>query len=178
MNTTQNDVILVDEFDTEIGQMEKLEAHQKGVLHRAFSVLIFNSKKEMLLQQRAFGKYHSEGLWTNACCSHQAANETTFEAASRRLQEEMGMTCTFKEGFKFRYKTELENNLIENELDHVILGFSDENPNINPTEAQDYKWIAMEDLRIDMQLHPQKYTVWFKLILLDHNKELMQSLNS
>ncbi len=177
MNTTQNDVILVDEFDTEIGQMEKLEAHQKGVLHRAFSVLIFNSKNELLLQQRAFGKYHSEGLWTNACCSHQAANETTFEAAARRLHEEMGMRCSFKEGFKFRYKTELENNLIENELDHVILGFSDENPILNPSEAQDFKWISMDNLLNDMHQHPEKYTVWFKLILLDHYEELIQSLN-
>jgi isopentenyl-diphosphate delta-isomerase len=167
----------VDEFDTEIGQMEKLEAHQKGVLHRAFSVLIFNSKNELLLQQRAFGKYHSEGLWTNACCSHQAANETTFEAAARRLHEEMGMRCSFKEGFKFRYKTELENNLIENELDHVILGFSDENPILNPSEAQDFKWISMDDLLKDMHLHPEKYTVWFKLILLDHYQKLIQSLN-
>jgi len=177
LNTTQNDVILVDEFDTEIGQMEKLEAHQKGVLHRAFSVLIFNSKNELLLQQRAFGKYHSEGLWTNACCSHQAANETTFEAAARRLHEEMGMRCSFKEGFKFRYKTELENNLIENELDHVILGFSDENPILNPSEAQDFKWISMDNLLNDMHQHPEKYTVWFKLILLDHYEELIQSLN-
>jgi isopentenyl-diphosphate delta-isomerase len=167
----------VDEFDTEIGQMEKLEAHQKGVLHRAFSVLIFNSKNELLLQQRAFGKYHSEGLWTNACCSHQAANETTFEAAARRLHEEMGMRCSFKEGFKFRYKTELENNLIENELDHVILGFSDENPILNPSEAQDFKWISMDNLLNDMHQHPEKYTVWFKLILLDHYEELIQSLN-
>lgn len=177
MNTTQNDVILVDEFDTEIGQMEKLEAHQKGALHRAFSVLIFNSKNELLLQQRAFGKYHSEGLWTNACCSHQAANETTFEAAARRLHEEMGMHCSFKEGFKFRYRTELENNLIENELDHVILGFTDENPILNPSEAQDFKWISMGELLDDMHQQPEKYTVWFKLILLDHYKELIQSLN-
>lgn len=177
MNTIENDVILVDEFDTEIGHMEKLEAHQKGLLHRAFSVLIFNSKQEMLLQQRALGKYHSEGLWTNACCSHQAPKETTFEAAARRLQEEMGMICSFKEGFKFRYRTELENNLIENELDHVIIGYCDENPILNPTEAQNFKWVKMEELLEDMQLNPKIYTVWFKLILTDHFKQLTQSLN-
>jgi isopentenyl-diphosphate delta-isomerase len=177
LNTTQNDVILVDEFDTEIGQMEKLEAHQKGVLHRAFSVLIFNDKKEMLLQQRAYGKYHSEGLWTNACCSHQAPNESNFEAAKRRLMEEIGMECTLKKGFTFRYKTNLENNLIENEFDHVILGFSNENPILNPTEAIDYKWISILDLLDDMHKKPEKYTDWFKLILLDHYDQLTQSLN-
>ena len=116
-------VILVDANDNPIGLMNKLEAHEKAVLHRAFSVFVLNEKNEIMLQQRASHKYHSPLLWTNTCCSHPRENETYKEAAQRRLQEEMGMTCTFKEGFKFRYRTELENNLIENELDHVIIGY-------------------------------------------------------
>lgn len=162
------DVILVDSQDNEIGRMEKLEAHQKGILHRAFSVFIFNNQNELLLQRRAFGKYHSEGLWTNTCCSHPVPGERILDAAKRRLKEEMELECSLQSSFSFIYKAKLDNNLTENELDHVVIGFSDETPHINPSEAIAFKWQKLEDIVTDIKNHPNHYTAWFKIILTEH----------
>ena len=137
-------VILVDKTDHQIGEMEKQEAHIKGLLHRAFSIFIFNSKGEVLLQQRAFHKYHSGGLWTNTCCSHPRNGETTIQAANRRLMEEMGMSCVLTEEFSFIYKAKLDNDLYEHELDHVLFGTTDLLPQINKEEVADYKYSSFK----------------------------------
>lgn len=171
-----NDVILVNELDEVVGSMEKLEAHQKGVLHRAFSVFVFNAKNELLLQRRAFGKYHSEGLWTNTCCSHPAPGETTIEAGKRRMKEEMGMEIDPEPLFSFIYRAELDNSLIEHELDHVLVTFSDETPHLNPEEAIAFKWMTLEDLRNDIKQNPDQYTAWFKIILEEHYHQFSQIL--
>lgn len=157
-------VILVNENDEPIGLMEKLEAHQKGVLHRAFSVFILNDKNELMLQQRAQSKYHSPLLWTNTCCSHQKPNETNTEAGTRRLQEEMGFTTELLDVFSFIYKAPFDNGLTEHELDHVLVGKFNEEPNINPTEVEAWKWMAIEDIKEDLRINPEQYTVWFKII--------------
>lgn len=159
-----NDVILVDEFDRQIGTMEKMEAHVKAVLHRAISVFIFNSKGEWLLQRRALEKYHSPGLWTNTSCTHPAPGETSPEAAHRRLHEEMGMRAELREVFSFKYIQELENNLTEHEYDHVFVGISDVLPVPNAGEVVDYKYISFEDLHREVSENPEKFTAWFKLI--------------
>jgi isopentenyl-diphosphate delta-isomerase len=156
-------VILVDENDTQVGLMPKLEAHQKGILHRAFSVFIFNSNHQLLLQKRAVSKYHSGGLWTNTCCSHPREGEETLDAAKRRLIEEMGIKTNLRKVFDFIYKAELDNELTENEFDHVYYGIYDEDPTINTEEADDFKWIDMETLNNDIILNGQNYTVWFKI---------------
>lgn len=157
-------VILVDEDDQEKGVMEKLEAHQKGVLHRAISVFILNSEGQWLLQQRAFDKYHSKGLWTNTCCSHPYPGESSLESANRRLREEMGMSSDLQELFSFTYQEALENELIEHELDHVFVGFSDSEPQINSEEVHDFKYLSYEELHQDVRAYPDNYTVWFKMI--------------
>jgi isopentenyl-diphosphate delta-isomerase len=171
-STNYNQVILVDTNDNEIGVMEKLEAHEKGLLHRAFSIFVFNENKELLLQRRALNKYHSAGLWTNTCCSHQAPGETNLIAGNRRLKEEMGMSCELMPVFHFVYKADLENNLTEYELDHVMIGFSNSQPVINTEEVCDYKWITIEDLIYDLKEHPEHYTVWFNLIFEQHLHQL------
>lgn len=158
-------VVLVNEDDEEVGLMPKLEAHQKGVLHRAFSVFIFNSEGEMLLQQRAFGKYHSEGLWSNTCCSHPLPDESTHHGAVRRLQEEMGIEAEIQFLFTFQYHVKLENGLAENELDHVFWGISDAVPEINTEEVSNYKYIRMEDLKADLVQNPESYTEWLKICI-------------
>jgi len=158
-------VILVDEKDKEIGLMPKLEAHQKGVLHRAFSVFIINSQGEMLLQQRALGKYHSEGLWSNSCCSHPFPGENTADAAQRRLMEEMGINTTLNFLFSFIYKAKLGNGLFEHEYDHVYFGVYDKEPVINTSEVAAWKYISMQELQKDIEQHPSLYTEWFKLSL-------------
>lgn len=175
-NQFHSDVILVDELDKELGIMEKMEAHRKGYLHRAFSIFVFNSNNELLIQQRAFGKYHSEGLWTNTCCSHPGPGESILEAAHRRLQEEMGFTCELRYTFHFIYHIELDNELIEHELDHVIIGFSDNSPVLNPEEAIAYKWIDLETLKKDLKTNPEEYTYWFKIIIQEHFDKLKQHL--
>jgi len=157
-------VILVDESDNEIGSEEKLAAHKKGLLHRAFSILIYNSAGEMLIQKRAKSKYHSGGLWTNACCSHPEPGEKTLDATHRRLQEELGFDSELKEVFSFQYKTNF-GDLLENEIDHVHIGKSDETPKENPEEAEEYKYIGMEELVSDIEKNPQDYTSWFKIIV-------------
>lgn len=159
------EVQLVDHQDNPIGSMEKLEAHRKGVLHRALSVIIINSKKELLLQRRALEKYHSPGLWTNTCCSHPYPSELPMNAAKRRLVEEMGMQTDLNFLFKFQYKCDFENGLIEHELDHVFIGTSDENPEINKDEAMSFEWMSIEKLELEMISNPEQYTYWFKLII-------------
>ena len=157
-------VILVDTADHELGIMEKIEAHEKAVLHRAFSVFIFNKSGELMLQQRAAHKYHSPLLWTNTCCSHQRLGESNTEAGKRRLKEEMGFEVDLDEKFHFIYKAEFDNGLTEHELDHVMLGYYNGEPTINPQEVASWKWIDMEVLEKDIIDNPQKYTAWFKII--------------
>ena len=156
-------VILVDENDRQIGLMEKMEAHLHPTLHRAFSIFIFNSKHEFLLQQRALTKYHSPGLWTNTCCSHPRDGESLEEATSRRLMEEMGMQCQLQEIFSFIYKADVGQGLTEHEFDHVFLGITDDAPIINRKEVEAWKYISVDELKIDMAKHPEKYTTWFKI---------------
>ena len=157
-------VILVNEKDEPIGLMEKMEAHEKGLLHRAFSVFIFNSKQEVLLQQRAACKYHSPNLWTNTCCSHPRAGETNQQAGERRLQEEMGLQVPLREVFSFIYKAPFDNGLTEHEYDHVLVGYSDAQPQINPEEVASWKWLSLEAIKEDILQAPEQYTAWFKII--------------
>ena len=157
-------VILVDKDDKQIGLMPKMEAHEKALLHRAFSVFTFNDKGELLLQQRAASKYHSPLLWTNTCCSHQRNGETSLEAGKRRLQEEMGFTCDLEEVFSFIYKAPFDNGLTEHELDHVLVGTWNENPTINTDEVESFKWMRLEDVQTEIEAHPERYTAWFKII--------------
>lgn len=161
----KEEVILVDEKDKAIGIMEKIEAHEKGILHRAFSVFIFNSNGELLLQQRALNKYHSAGLWTNTCCSHPRPNEDTLAAANRRLMEEMGITSELEYKTNFIYKTVFDNNLTEHEFDHVYFGKSDQLPTINPSEVEGYAWLDPEKITTDIAKDPAKYTSWFKIAM-------------
>lgn len=160
----EEQVILVDIHDTPIGTMNKMEAHEKAVLHRAFSVFILNENNEVMLQQRAAHKYHSPLLWTNTCCSHQRVGETNIEAGKRRLFEEMGFTTELKELFHFIYKAPFDNGLTEHELDHVMIGYSNENPVINPEEVESWKWMSIEAIKEDMNVNPKDYTVWFTII--------------
>lgn len=159
------EVVLVDKWDKEIGTMEKMEAHKKGILHRAFSVLLFDLSGKMLLQKRSKNKYHSGGLWTNACCSHPLPGENIESATRRRLQEEMGIDVQPTFSHTFIYKAALEDHLIEHELDHVFIGTYSGSPSINKTEVEDWKYVDMEWLKRDMEAHPDSYTVWFKLIV-------------
>jgi isopentenyl-diphosphate delta-isomerase len=157
------EVILVNEQDEETGTIEKMEAHRKALLHRAFSVFIFNEKGEMLLQQRAMGKYHSPGLWTNACCSHPRPGELVEEAAGRRLMEEMGIDVKIEKVFDFIYKTEFDNGLTEFEFDHVYTGTYDGSLNPDKQEVHDYCFRSMEDIEQDLSRCPEKYSEWFKI---------------
>ncbi len=158
-------VILVDEQDNEMGTMEKMEAHQKGKLHRAFSILLFNSKGELLLQKRSKKKYHSGGLWTNTCCSHPHPHESMADATQRKLLQEMGINPPLKFAFKFIYQTPLDSGLIEHECDHVFFGAFDGQPAINKEEVDDWKFTDLTSLRKDMARFPERYTYWFKLII-------------
>ena len=157
-------VVLVDQDDQKLGLMEKQQAHVVGLLHRAFSVFVFNSNGELMIQQRAASKYHSPTLWTNTCCSHPRDNETYDQAAHRRLQEEMGFDCDLEFKFSFIYKAHLDNNLTEHELDHVFIGTFDEEPQLNPDEVMAYRWVDLMDLKKDIEKNPQNYTAWFKII--------------
>jgi isopentenyl-diphosphate delta-isomerase len=160
----EDNVILVNKNDEQIGLMPKLEAHEKALLHRAFSVFILNSKNEIMLQQRAHQKYHSPLLWTNTCCSHQREGESNIEAGSRRLLEEMGFKTELKELFHFIYKAPFDNGLTEHELDHVMIGYYNENPQINIEEVENWKWMKIENIKEDIEKQPEIYTVWFKII--------------
>ncbi len=161
---TEEKVILVNEKDEQIGLMPKLEAHEKAVLHRAFSVFVLNSNNEIMLQQRAHHKYHSPLLWTNTCCSHQREGESNIQAGTRRLYEEMGFTTDLKELFHFIYKAPFDNGLTEHELDHVMIGYYDGEPKINSDEVGSWKWMAIDAVKTDIEKNPDSYTVWFKII--------------
>ncbi|MBW2979071.1 isopentenyl-diphosphate Delta-isomerase [Candidatus Woesearchaeota archaeon] len=158
-------VVLVNKEDKELGTEEKIKAHKQGKLHRAFSIFIFNSKGEMLIQKRARNKYHSGGLWTNACCSHPKPNEKLEDAAHRRLKEEMGFDCALKEIFFFTYKANLGNNMIEHELDHVFFGIYNGKVHPNPKEVEDFKWVDLTTLTKDIKRNEKRYTYWFKIAI-------------
>jgi isopentenyl-diphosphate delta-isomerase len=161
----EEQVILVDENDKAIGEMNKLAAHQQGKLHRAFSVLLFNTSGQMLLQQRAASKYHSPLLWSNACCSHPKPGEEMIDAVNRRLIEEIGIQSQTEFSHRFHYKIEFENGLVEHELDHVFIGTTDLVPIVNPDEVEAFRYIELNTLRNDMKQHPDQYTFWFHLIM-------------
>ena len=163
-------VILVDEHDNEIGSMEKIEAHEKALLHRAFSIFVFNDSGQMMIQQRALSKYHSPGLWTNTCCSHPRPGESLDDATSRRIIEEMGFSCDMREVFSFIYNAPFDHGLTEHELDHVFMGIYNDSPEINPEEVAEWKWIDVDELLSDVQLNPQDFTVWFKIALAEMEK--------
>tara|TARA_R110002072_G_scaffold127575_5_gene264997 strand:+ start:818 stop:1336 length:519 start_codon:yes stop_codon:yes gene_type:complete len=165
-------VILVDEQDNQLGLMPKMEAHEKAVLHRAFSVFIFNENRELMLQQRAAHKYHSPLLWTNTCCSHQRDGESNIEAGKRRLDEEMGFSTDLKEVFSFVYKAPFDNGLTEHELDHVMVGDYNGEPKINPEEVESYKWMTMDAVKNDIETNPDDYTAWFKIIFKESYSKL------
>ena len=160
----EEQVILVNEKDEQIGLMPKQEAHEKAVLHRAFSVFIFNDNNELMLQQRALHKYHSPGLWTNTCCSHQRDGESSLEAGTRRLKEEMGFTAPLKETISFIYKAPFDNGLTEHEFDHILVGKYNEDPIIEPSEVASWRWMPLEDVKEGIQSNPDVYTEWFKII--------------
>ena len=160
----EENVILVDKNDTQIGLMSKLDAHKKGILHRAFSVFVLNNNNEIMLQKRAYNKYHSGGLWTNTCCSHQREGENSVEAGKRRLLEEMGFETELKIITSFIYKVEFENGLTEHELDYLLIGKYLKSPVINKQEVADWKWMKVELIADDIKLNPNKYTSWFKII--------------
>lgn len=167
-------VILVNEKDEPVGLMGKMEAHEKALLHRAFSVFVFNDKNELMIQQRALGKYHSPGLWANTCCSHQREGETNIEAGKRRLQEEMGFTTELRDSISFIYKAPFDNGLTEHEFDHILIGEYNEEPKINPDEVHDWKWISLEAIKQDIQANPSNYTEWFKIIFDKYYKHIEQ----
>lgn len=160
----QEQLILVNEHDEAIGVEEKITAHLNGVLHRAFSVFIFNSARQLLLQKRAHTKYHSKGLWSNTCCGHPRPGESIGEASRRRLREEMGFDCEVREVFEFTYRASLEDGLNEYEYDHVLVGTFDGDPTPDSDEVEDWKWVDPATLRLDVREHPDKYTCWFTLI--------------
>lgn len=168
----EEQVVLVNENDEKIGLMPKQEAHVKGVLHRAFSVFIFNDKNELMLQQRALHKYHTPGLWANTCCSHQRDGESSLEAGKRRLMEEMGFTTDLEERTTFIYEAPFDNGLTEHELDHILVGSYEADPQINPDEVASWKWMDLELVRKDIKNNPDIYTPWFKIIFDKFYKHL------
>lgn len=171
-------VILVDENDFETGTMEKMQAHVEARLHRAFSVFIFNQAGKLMLQQRAFTKYHSPGLWTNTCCSHPRPGESTADAAHRRMIEEMGFDCDFEEVFGFVYKAKFDNDLTEHEFDHVFIGKSDILPEINTEEVASYRFADMNEIRHEMIENPEKFTIWFRIAFDRVEQYFNQKLNN
>jgi isopentenyl-diphosphate delta-isomerase len=172
MYKKEEQVILVNENDEQIGLMPKMEAHEKGVLHRAFSVFVFNDKGELMLQQRALSKYHSPGLWTNTCCSHQREGENNIDAGKRRLMEEMGFVTELEENISFIYKAPFDNGLTEHEYDHILIGNFSGEPKPNPEEVADWKWVSLEDIKTDIKKNPQDYTEWFKIIFERYYEEI------
>lgn len=165
-------VVLVSENDEVLGQMEKMAAHENGILHRAFSVFLFNDNGEMLLQKRAARKYHSPGQWTNAVCSHPRIQETFLEGAKRRMMEEMGIEAEIEEKFHFIYKAEVGNRLLEHELDRVFAGTYNGSFRLNPDEVEAVRYISMDDLEMEMKEHPEHFTEWFKIILKEYQHHL------
>ena len=171
-------VVLVDEQDQELGLMEKIKAHEEGLLHRAFSVFLLNDSNELLLQKRALNKYHSPGLWTNTCCSHPRDNESVLDAANRRLMEEMGIKCSLREFLTFIYKAEFDNGLTEHEFDHVVIGNFNEKPQINHEEVSDWKWESIDYVKNDLRTNPDNYTAWFKIIFEEFYNKITNESNS
>ena len=169
----EEQVLLVNEKDEVIGLMPKMEAHEKGLLHRAFSVFIYNEQGQLLLQQRALTKYHTPGLWTNTCCSHQRKGESNIEAGKRRLMEEMGFTTDLKETISFIYKAPFENGLTEHEFDYILVGKFNGTPKPNPEEVEDFKWVNLDDLKVDIKNNPTNYTAWFKIIFEKHYANML-----
>jgi len=163
MSSLDQRVILVDEHDKELGVKDKLAVHQQGDLHRCFSIFIFNKSGKMLLQKRAADKYHSGGLWSNACCGHPYPGTTTQAAAEERLKYEMGLDCSLREAFSFLYQTKLENGFVEYEFDHVFIGSADSDPRPNQAEVQDWRWINMASLEAELKDKPETFTYWFKI---------------
>ncbi len=171
-----SDIALVDIHGNETGSMEKLAAHEQGMLHRAFSIFIFNELDELLLQQRAHSKYHSAGLWSNTCCSHPYPGEKILVAAHRRLQEEMGFDCDLNEIFSLTYKASVGNGLTEHEYDHVLVGHCTASPQVNPDEVQEWKWVSLASLSEEIQRFPDNYTHWLKLIIKYKTPELLRGI--
>ena len=169
MNTRQVEerVILVDALDREVGSEEKLRAHQRGVLHRAFSVFVFDGHDRLLLQQRARSKYHSRGLWSNTCCGHPRPGEATPAAAARRLMEEMGISCALEPRLSFTYRAQLDHGLVEHELDHVFTGRFERTPQPDRGEVQSWGWMSLPRLRQECENHPDRYTAWLPLALAE-----------
>ncbi len=175
----EDQVVLVDPYDNDIGVMDKLEAHQNGgQLHRAISIFIFNKKGELMLQQRADSKYHSGNLWTNTVCSHPLHGESPVEAAHRRLMSEMGFDCDMYETFSFTYSADVGSGLTEKEFDHVIFGLYDKEPKLNPEEAKSWKWVRLYDLKKDLKKHPELYTQWLKIVMDEVIKHYNEDINS
>jgi isopentenyl-diphosphate delta-isomerase len=172
VNFKEEKLIAVDSTDKQIGEVTKSEAHQKGILHRAFSVFIFNSKGEWLLQQRALNKYHSGGLWSNACCGHPNTGEQINEAASNRLIFEMGLQTEIKNIFPFYYKAAFENGLTEHEYDHIYTGKTDITPSPNPDEVESYRYVSFEELENEVNQIPEKFTEWFKMVYKQVNEAI------
>ncbi|WP_026915424.1 isopentenyl-diphosphate Delta-isomerase [Christiangramia portivictoriae] len=170
----QENVILVNEKDEQIGLMEKIEAHEKALLHRAFSVFVFNDRNELMIQQRAHSKYHSPGLWTNTCCSHQREGESNIEAGKRRLQEEMGFSTDLKDTISFIYKAPFDNGLTEHEFDHILVGSYEGVPDLNPDEVAAWKWMSLDAIEEDMRNNPAIYTEWFKIIFDKYYSHIQQ----
>lgn len=165
MAASSNDVILVTGADVPVGTAGKLDAHREGWLHRAFSVLLFHPESDhLLLHQRAEGKYHAPGMWTNTCCSHPAPGEATLDAANRRLMEEMGMAADLHEVFSLTYRLEMANGLIEHEFDHVFAGRATGEPRPNPDEVADWQWLTPAEVSAELEHAPERYTPWFRLI--------------
>ncbi len=156
-------VVLVDASDQPLGEMNKLEAHVQGKLHRAFSIFVFNHRGELLLQRRAYNKYHSGGLWSNSCCSHPRPSESVIDAAHRRLDEEMGLTCNLVPAFSFIYRAVLEDGLVEHELDHVLIGHSNMLPTLNEEEVADFRYASMVNIRAELKQDDGRFTAWFRL---------------
>lgn len=166
-------ILAVDDRDIETGYMEKMEVHQKGILHRAFSVMLFNNEGEVLLQKRAKKKYHSPGLWTNCCCSHQREGETLEEAVSRRLKDELGIKCECREVFKFMYRVEFENGLVEHEIDHVFFGQYNGKVFPNVDEVEEIRWVSLDKLGEEMSDHPENFTYWFQILMKQPEMQLI-----
>lgn len=158
-------VILVDPFDTPVGTAPKLEAHEKGLLHRAVSVLLFNSRGELLIQRRAAGKYHSAGLWANTCCTHPEVGEPSLAAAVRRLREELGITARLTPLKTFTYRARLDNGMQEHEFDHLFTGRCDQLPSPDPSEVSECRYLPLAVLRKEMRRHPERFAVWFRIIV-------------
>ncbi|MCA1751977.1 MAG: isopentenyl-diphosphate Delta-isomerase [Cryomorphaceae bacterium] len=157
-------VILVDAEDREIGTMEKLEAHKKGLLHRAFSIFLFNDQGEMLIHRRALSKYHCGGQWSNTCCSHPIKGKALNDCLSTKLHQEMGITAELEKAFEFTYRAEMENGLIEHEYDHVFIGRYKDTPRPNPREVCDWRYAPIDDVSAEMRSNPEKFTPWFRML--------------